>query len=176
METSTTVNDCIVTLKIDNEPLRNYLRRDPTIGAIPVEYMRNLSRAGYYQRAESVEKICLHEALTGDDLSGVFLHEVAHAICRHFYGPRVGHGRAWRLVMITLGCRADRCYDGAELNGDKPARYNFQCVDCGAVIKRHRWAAWMSPDRIVRMHHNGCRNKPGQGRLARITEISTTSR
>lgn len=166
-----TVNDYIRDLGIDNEALRGYLERDPVLGAIPVETMANLRRAGFYRRAMGIEVIKLHEKLEGEALVGVFLHEVAHAICRHMYGPSVNHGYAWQKTMRSLGQDPERLYKGPDLHGDKPPRFIYQCVDCGSQIKRHRFAPWMIPERLAKVHHRGCRRKPGSGRLVRVTEI-----
>jgi predicted SprT family Zn-dependent metalloprotease len=62
------------------------------------------------------------------------LHEIAHALA-----PRgAGHGRAWRTIAISIGCKGQRCY-GPEVARPVP-KYRGTCPTCGSEVRRHRRA------------------------------------
>lgn len=61
------------------------------------------------------------------------LHEIAHGKA----GPREGHGRRWRAVAATLGCRPKACYDDKAVL-TPPKAWVGTCPNCHRTIHRNR--------------------------------------
>lgn len=70
-----------------------------------------------------------------DKVRDTILHEIAHALC----GPRIGHGRAWRVKCMEIGAKPERCYDATNDDVEQPPhRYEGRCPICGHTYHRLR--------------------------------------
>jgi predicted SprT family Zn-dependent metalloprotease len=132
---------------------------------IPVGECRGVSRAGYWSPSQM--RLFVNTSLHGEPWKNVFLHELAHCIATHKYalcGMRVkAHGYEWRVIMMHLGLRPERCTnaeESAQLHVND--KHHYTCQTCNYVIKKPRRNDRLLSD-LVR--HKGCRYKVGGGKL-----------
>lgn len=69
-------------------------------------------------------------------VSGIVLHEIAHAMC-HEYGILFGHHTRWREIALNIGGEqaAQVRPDGLRL---PRGRYRYVCPECGTRTERSR--------------------------------------
>lgn len=70
-----------------------------------------------------------------EKIKDTLLHEIAHALVREKYGNRVrSHGWEWYRLARSIGCKAERCYDGDKVETPQH-NYEATCPKCGKVSK-----------------------------------------
>jgi predicted SprT family Zn-dependent metalloprotease len=70
------------------------------------------------------------------EMIDTMLHEIAHALAGH---RAQSHGRKWRSIAKSLGCRAESCFDPSKIKMP-PAPYEVKCCECGYTMKRYKKA------------------------------------
>lgn len=88
---------------------------------------RVLADCGYRSRTIRYSKHFLMIA-TPEQLEGVTLHEIAHALV----GPGHGHDLVFKQKVIEIG--GDPNYSHKSVDGIKmPYKYNLECPECGST-------------------------------------------
>jgi predicted SprT family Zn-dependent metalloprotease len=75
-----------------------------------------------------------------DDIRGVVLHEVAHAIVHSRFGDKApAHGRQFRAVCNEIGAKPRRYVDVTTEQWQSQVRYLSKCGHCKVlIVRKHR--------------------------------------
>lgn len=90
---------------------------------------KRLGQWNYDNRTMSFNAYFVEHA-SDDEIKGVILHEIAHALVP--IGS--GHGFKWKQKAMEIGCEPKRCYQGAV---KKPKPWKGTCPKCQQWIERY---------------------------------------
>lgn len=62
-----------------------------------------------------------------DRVENTIIHEICHALT-----PGDGHGRRWKLAMVSFGLKPSRCYTTEDTNTPK-GKHTLTCGNCGPL-------------------------------------------